>query len=90
MDAEHGASVHFVTAELDGGPVVLQSRVPVRPGDTESDLSARVQATEHIIYPRVIELLAEGRLAWDEGRVWLDGKVLDAPLVEDLSVHTRN
>jgi phosphoribosylglycinamide formyltransferase 1 len=90
MDTEHGASVHFVTAELDGGPVVLQSRVPVRPGDTESDLSARVQATEHIIYPRVIELIADGRLAWDAGRVWLDGKALDAPLVEDPSAHTRS
>jgi phosphoribosylglycinamide formyltransferase-1 len=90
MDTEHGASVHFVTAELDGGPVVLQSTVPVRPGDTESALSARVQATEHVIYPRVIELLAEGRLAWKEGRVWLDGKVLDTPLVEDPSVHARN
>jgi len=90
MDTEHGASVHFVTAELDGGPVVLQSRVPVRPGDTESDLSALVQATEHTIYPRAIGLLAEGRLAWDKGRVWLDGKALDAPLVEDLSAQTGN
>lgn len=83
MDIEHGASVHFVTAELDGGPVVLQSRVPVRPGDTEADLSARVQATEHIIYPRVIGLIADGRLAWDEGRVRLDSKILEAPLVEN-------
>jgi phosphoribosylglycinamide formyltransferase-1 len=86
-DAEHGASVHFVTAELDGGPVVLQSRVPVRSDDTESDLTARVQATEHIIYPRVIGWLADGRLAWNEGRVWLDGKPLEAPMVEDLSAH---
>jgi phosphoribosylglycinamide formyltransferase 1 len=86
-DAEHGASVHFVTAELDGGPIVLQSRVPVRPEDTEADLSARVQATEHIIYPRVIGMLADGRLAWDEGRVRLDGKLLDAPLVENMSAH---
>jgi phosphoribosylglycinamide formyltransferase 1 len=84
-DVEHGASVHFVTAELDGGPVVLQSRVPVRPGDTESDLSARVQTTEHIIYPRVIGLIADGRLGWREGRVWLDGKPLDTPIVEDTS-----
>ena len=81
-DAEHGASVHFVTAELDGGPVVLQSRVPVHATDTEADLSARVQATEHIIYPRVIGLVADGRLSWDEGRVRLDDKLLDAPLVE--------
>ena len=86
-DTEHGASVHFVTAELDGGPVILQSKVPVRPQDTEADLAARVQATEHIIYPRVIGMLADGRLAWDQGRVRLDGKLLDAPLVENLSAH---
>ena len=79
----HGASVHFVTAELDGGPVTLQSRIAVRPRDTEATLSARVQRTEHIIYPRVIGWLAEGRLAWREERPWLDGKPLTAPLVED-------
>ena len=50
-EREHGASVHFVTAELDGGPVVLQARVPVLPGDTSASLSARVQQQEHIIYP---------------------------------------
>ena len=81
----HGASVHFVTAELDGGPVILQSRVTVRPQDTEAALSARVQATEHIIYPRVIGWLAEGRLAWRDGRAWLDGEPLAAPVVEDFS-----
>ena len=81
-DAEHGASVHFVTAELDGGPVVLQSRVAVHAADTETDLSARVQATEHIIYPRVIGMLADGRLSWNAGRVCLDGQLLDTPLVE--------
>jgi phosphoribosylglycinamide formyltransferase 1 len=89
-DEEHGASVHFVTAELDGGPVVLQSRVPVRPDDTEADLSARVQAAEHIIYPRVIGMVADGRLAWDDGRVRFDGKLLDAPLVENLSANARH
>ncbi len=51
-DGEHGASVHFVTAELDGGPVVLQSKVPILSGDTEATLSARVQSTEHVIYRR--------------------------------------
>jgi phosphoribosylglycinamide formyltransferase 1 len=84
-DGEHGASVHFVTAELDGGPLILQSKVPVLPGDTEATLSARVQATEHIIYPRVIGLLAQGRLTWDAGRVRLDGRFLDSPLVENFS-----
>jgi len=82
-DLEHGASVHFVTAELDAGPVILQSRVDVLPADTEADLSARVQATEHIIYPRVIGWLASGRLGWRDGQVWLDGRPLEAPIVED-------
>jgi phosphoribosylglycinamide formyltransferase-1 len=91
MDKEHGASVHFVTAELDGGPLVLQSRVPIVPGDTEASLAARVQATEHIIYPKVIGMMADGRLSWDEGHVRLDGTILDAPLVEnDVSVHAHH
>lgn len=88
MDKEHGASVHFVTAELDGGPLVLQSRVPILPGDTEAGLAARVQATEHIIYPQVIGMMADGRLAWDDGRVRLDGRILEAPM-ENASAHAR-
>lgn len=81
-DAEHGASVHYVTCELDGGPAVLQSRIAVAPGETEARLSARVQATEHIIYPRVIGWIAAGRLAWRDGPV-LDGRALAAPIVEE-------
>jgi phosphoribosylglycinamide formyltransferase 1 len=84
-DAEHGASVHFVTEELDGGPVVLQSKVPILLGDTEVTLAARVQATEHVIYPRVVGMVADGRLTWDQGRIRLDGKLLDAPLTENFS-----
>ena len=84
-DRVHGASVHFVTAELDGGPLILQSRVAVRAGDTENTLSARVQATEHIIYPRVIGWLADGRLTWRDDQPWLDGKPLATPVVEDFS-----
>ena len=82
-DVEHGASVHFATAELDGGPVVLQSRIAVRPGDSESELGARVLKTEHIILPRVIGWLADERLVWRDGKGWLDGHALDAPVVED-------
>jgi len=89
-DTEHGASVHFVTAELDAGPVVLQSKVAVEPGDTEATLSARVHATEHIIYPRVLGWCAQRRLAWREGAAWLDGRRLDAPIVEDFRVAARN
>ncbi len=81
-DAWHGASVHYVTAELDGGPVVLQGRVPVLPDDDELRLSARVQACEHIIYPRVLQWIATGRLVYRE-EPWLDGRPLRAPIVED-------
>jgi phosphoribosylglycinamide formyltransferase 1 len=90
MDSEHGASVHFVTAELDGGPLVLQSRVPIFAGDTEATLAARVQGTEHIIFPKVIGMMADGRLVLDEGRVRLDGKILEAPVVENVSADARH
>lgn len=82
----HGATVHFVTSELDGGPRVLQSRIAVRPADTEETLSARVQATEHIIYPRVIGWCADRRLAWRDSLPWLDGQPLAQPLLEDFDV----
>jgi phosphoribosylglycinamide formyltransferase-1 len=82
-DTHHGASVHFVTADLDAGPVVLQSRVPVLPGDTEKTLAARVQESEHIIYPKVIGWIAQQRLVFRAGRVWFDGEALDEPMVED-------
>lgn len=80
-DRMHGTSVHFVTAELDGGPVVLQARVPVLPGDDEERLTSRVQAREHEVYPRVIGWVADGRLAWRDGAPWLDGRRLDRPVV---------
>jgi len=82
-DTEHGASVHFVTPELDAGPIVLQSKVAVLPGDTEAALTTRVLATEHLIYPRVIGWLGERRLTWRAGAPWLDGQRLDSPIVED-------
>ena len=80
-DPEHGASVHFVTPELDGGPVVLQARVPVLPGDDEDTLAARVLRKEHVIYPRCVGWFAAGRLALRDGAVWLDGRPLDAPVM---------
>jgi len=81
-DELHGVSVHFVTDELDGGPVILQAEVPVLPGDSETTLSARVQRAEHRIYPQVIEWFARGRLLLKDGRAWLEGKPLQTPLRE--------
>jgi phosphoribosylglycinamide formyltransferase-1 len=79
-EAEHGASVHFVTADLDGGPVILQARVPVLAGDTEEDLSARVQAREHKIYTQVIDWIAQGRVSMAGQQVLFDEHPLAAPL----------
>lgn len=82
-DREHGASVHFVTRELDGGPVVLQARVPVRDDDNESTLAARVLEEEHLIYPECIGWFAAGRLHLQDGAVFLDGRRLAAPVVRE-------
>jgi phosphoribosylglycinamide formyltransferase-1 len=73
-DQEHGATVHFVTEELDAGPAILQGRVSVHADDTEATLSARVQQAEHIIYPQSVAWLAQGRVAMRDGQTWLDGK----------------
>lgn len=61
--AEHGATVHLVVPDMDSGPILLQGSVIVRPGDTETDLAARVLAVEHRIYPEALKMLAEGRFA---------------------------
>jgi phosphoribosylglycinamide formyltransferase-1 len=79
-DTEHGASVHFVTAELDGGPLIAQATVPVLPGDDIAGLSGRVHAAEHKLYPMVIEWLTRGRLDWNGGNPLLDGVPLGAPV----------
>jgi phosphoribosylglycinamide formyltransferase 1 len=78
----HGVSVHFVTEELDGGPIIVQAEVPVMPGDSETTLSARVQRAEHRIYSQAIEWFARGRLLLQDGRAWLDGRPLETPLRE--------
>ena len=79
-DRVHGASVHFVTRELDGGPVVIQARVPVRDDDDEATLAARVLEQEHRIYPEAVDWFATGRLRFQDGAAWLDGRLLDAPV----------
>jgi phosphoribosylglycinamide formyltransferase-1 len=77
---EHGASVHFVTPDLDGGPVIAQARVPVLPGDDAETLAARVLAREHPLLVASLGLLCAGRIALHERRVHLDGMPLPAPL----------
>jgi phosphoribosylglycinamide formyltransferase-1 len=66
---EHGATVHFVTAELDHGPVVAQARIPVLPGDTPDLLATRLLAQEHKLYPYAVRLFVEDRLSIDNGEV---------------------
>jgi phosphoribosylglycinamide formyltransferase-1 len=75
-DTEHGCSVHFVTAELDGGPVVLQARVPIFAGDTADEVSARVHEQEHQIYPLVVRWFCQDRLQQQGDKALLDGQIL--------------
>jgi phosphoribosylglycinamide formyltransferase-1 len=66
---KHGVTVHFVTADLDHGPIVAQAEVPVLPGDTEGTLAQRVLVQEHIIYPRAVRWFIEGKLSIEAGQV---------------------
>ena len=84
-DVVHGASVHFVTEELDGGPVIVRACIDVSSDDTEESLSARVQTQEHRIYPQAIDWFARGRLELRHGRIQLDG----VPLAEPITVDAR-
>lgn len=77
-DSHHGASVHFVTAELDGGPVILQDRVAIAPDDTPQSLAAKVLEREHRIYPLAVSWLQQRRLVFKDGAAWLDGEPLPA------------
>ena len=79
----HGASVHFVTPELDSGPVIAQVRIPVLPDDTPETLAARLLPHEHRLLPAVVELIATSRIEWRDGQIFYDNQRLQAPL--DLS-----
>jgi len=79
--SEHGASVHFVTEELDGGPVILQAAIAVKEGDTENTLAQRVLSVEHKIYPAVIDWFAQGRIKWDTDKgILFDQQPLRDPI----------
>jgi phosphoribosylglycinamide formyltransferase-1 len=79
-EGEHGVTVHFVTEELDGGPPVLQARMPILPADTEATLSQRVLIQEHIIYPLAVNWFCLGRLRCEAGKALLDGRPLNEPV----------
>ncbi|WP_215397050.1 phosphoribosylglycinamide formyltransferase [Rheinheimera oceanensis] len=77
-DSEHGCSVHFVTEQLDGGPVILQAKVPVFADDDAQSLAERVHEQEHRIYPLVVRWFCQNRLQQHADQAWLDGNVLAA------------
>lgn len=85
--SEHGASVHVISAELDGGPVMAQARVPVLPGDDAATLAQRVLAREHPLLVETVRWLAAGRISLNRNGVELDGKRLSAPLQLDADNH---
>ena len=75
-ETEHGVTVHFVTAELDGGPAIVQAVVPVLPTDDANLLAKRVQRQEHVIYPLAVKWFAQGDLTMKEGKAVLKGETL--------------
>lgn len=90
-DALHGASVHFVTAELDGGPVIAQTEIAVRAEDTPETLAERLLPREHRLLVACVRALAQGRVLWRAGQVELDGVALTEPLqlASDGELHRR-
>jgi len=80
-DAVHGASVHYVSHELDSGPIVIQAEVPVLNDDDKNKLASRVLEQEHKIYPMMIQMVADDRLHFDGHQVTFDNKPLNKPLL---------
>ncbi len=77
-ERHHGVTVHFVTAELDGGPAIVQAVVPVLEGDDANRLAKRVQRQEHVIYPLAVKWFAQGDLKMQDGKAELKGELLPA------------
>lgn len=82
-EQHHGASVHFVTPELDSGPVIIQAVVPVLEDDDAATLQKRVLREEHVIYPLVISWFVDGRLRWESGNIFFDDKKLNTPILQE-------
>ena len=81
--SHHGASVHYVTPELDSGAVIVQGRVPILNDDTEETLQKRVHQIEHIVYPKVVRWFAEGRLHYQNHQAYFDDDLLEEPVIID-------
>lgn len=79
-ESEHGVSIHLVTAELDGGPVILQSAYPIETGDTAEDLRQKGHRLEHRMYPQVLSWLADGTLEIKNGQIYYEQLPLDTPV----------
>jgi len=80
-DKKHGLSIHFVTPELDGGPVILQAEVIIDPDDTEESLAVKVHTQEHIAYPLVVEWFAQNKLLLKDNQAWLNQSCLHTPVL---------
>lgn len=85
----HGSTVHFVTEELDGGPRILQGRLPVSSDETADQLASRVQVVEHQIYPQAAAWVGEGRVEFRDGQAWIDGVPADEPVVQTYDANGR-
>lgn len=79
-DLEHGTSVHFVSAELDGGPVIAQARIAIHPGDTEDALAARLLSQEHRLLIACVSAIARSEVHERDGKVWFRDHPIPAPL----------
>ena len=80
-DKQHGVSVHFVTEELDGGPIVMQSVIDIEASDTADSLQSKIHKREHKLYPHCINWYAEEKIYLHEDKVFIDGQPLDKPLI---------
>jgi phosphoribosylglycinamide formyltransferase-1 len=77
----HGVSIHYVTSELDSGPLVIQAVTKVEPSDTEDSLAEKIHQQEHIIYPMTVQWLAEKRLQCKNNQLFFDNRPLTEPLI---------
>lgn len=89
-DKEHGLSIHFVTAELDGGPVILQAKVVIDTNDNIESLRQKIHALEHQVYPLVADWLASRKVELKENQVWFKDHLLESPIDFDQALVNKH